>query len=173
MALARASLGLSTVAATGAYSDLSGLPTIPSAPSNLTQEQAEDDASTDFGLVSGQRIAQAITAFDPALRPPDYAATVAGAFPAANATVRLTHGLGAKPRRFEFYAICLSASNGHAAGDELTISSDYSQVVSTAVTATEVKLLMRNSIFFSTEDSSATFSPHGNSDWQLGVRAWR
>ena len=53
---ARTNLGLSTVAATGAYDDLTGKPTIPP---ELSEAQVTDPDDTTFGTVSGQRLAVA------------------------------------------------------------------------------------------------------------------
>ena len=52
--------GLADVATSGSYDDLKDKPVIPAAADQLTQEQAEDSGSTLFGLLSGQRIRQAI-----------------------------------------------------------------------------------------------------------------
>ena len=53
---ARTNLGLSTVAATGAYDDLTGKPTIPP---ELSEAQVTDPDDTTFGTVSGQGLAAA------------------------------------------------------------------------------------------------------------------
>lgn len=110
---------LATVARSGAYGDLSGVPT---PPANLTQVQVENDASTVFGLVSGQRLSQAARAvFDPASGTFTTASAVdiplVGTFDAARVVVEITAasvadaGLSARFTRDAFSTVVSGASD--------------------------------------------------------------
>jgi len=83
------------------------------AVASLTQTQAEDAASTVFGQVSGQRLAQAMAGWDY-----ESAETT---LTASNSSTTLTHGLGATPTKFECDFICKTAENGYSVGDTLRL----------------------------------------------------
>jgi len=101
---------LASVATSGAYADLSGLPVV------LTQVQATDPASTVSGLITGQRIAQAVAAsVAPRYSSPEQAITSGGA-------LTLTHGLGAVPFSVQAYLICKTAENGFQVDDLVPVN---------------------------------------------------
>jgi len=85
----------------------------PAAAAQLTKAQAEDPASTVFGTVSGQWLAQAIAEQDWGYE------SAETAIPGASSSVNFAHGLGQIPTRWRVVLRCKTAESGYAVGDEI------------------------------------------------------
>jgi len=87
-------------------------------PPELTQVQVEDDTSTVFGQVSGERLSQAVAEYLSArtFTSGEIAYTNGGLVTAA-------HGLSVTPKHFDLSAICKTADLNFSVGDVVGVNS--------------------------------------------------
>jgi len=87
-------------------------------PPELTQVQVEDDTSTVFGQVSGERLAQAVAEYLSArtFTSGEIAYTNSG-------LVTVAHGLSVVPKYFDLSAICKTADLNFSVGDVVGVNS--------------------------------------------------
>lgn len=141
-------------------------------PAELTQTQAEDPASTAFGTVSGQRLAQA------------FAAGLSGRFFAETRTVaansNYTFNIGFTPKLVTIYYVCATAAGGYSVGDLVDTSgyqssTDSSTVNGFAAAIRGTDLLVRTTaiVRLNALNVSSTFtSVFGDSGFNLRVEAF-
>jgi hypothetical protein len=98
------------------------------APDNeLTQLEVEDDTSTVFGQVSGERLAQAVVANETQWSESAEQTMTAGS------TNTFAHGLAAAPSMWQVFIRCKTANVGFSVGDELPIYPNNSTSGETSV----------------------------------------
>jgi len=145
------------------------------APVSLTQAQAEDDASTVFGQVSGQRLAQAIATAPLSKQYESSEQTIT-----SGGALTLAHGLGAAPKLVQAYLICKTAEDGYSIGDIVAVNNNLNSTnvanggQSLVLNATNVVVRFNNTsgaynIAHKTFGAPATIT---NGNWRLIVRAW-
>jgi hypothetical protein len=140
-------------------------------PAQLTQVQAEDPASTVFGLASGQRMNQAAEAF---IRPARFVS--AEVTPAQGGTYTFDHGLGRLPHHIAVEMRCETASQGFVPGDVICLSNWHEENAGMTVikNTTNVRVLIANvstHLRMITPTANALQTPT-LSNFRLRVRAW-
>lgn len=144
-------------------------------PQFLSQAQVEDAASTVQGTVSGQRLAQAITAF-----------LAASTYTSSDQTITtsgvrtLTHGLGGRPAFVQYYLVCQADEAGYSAGDVIAVSFNNGTTAtnkfSTAtITATQIIIRYADSAgcFSVGHKDTGNGTDLTNGNWRLRVVARR
>jgi len=138
----------------------------------LTEPQATDPASTVLGLVSGQRIAQAIDARRP---DPFVSAEIT---PAKGGNYTFAHGLGRLPHFVTAELRCAVAANGFAVNDVIDLATFYENSGGAGVTvfrnATNVRVLVSDyapaiTVITPTSRVQETLNL---ANFRLRVRAW-
>lgn len=139
----------------------------------LAQGDVEDSASTVFGAVSGQRLAQAVVAHQ--FLPPPVFTTETTSW--ASSRVIFTHTLGRHPYLVQWFLECTTANNGYSIGDRLQFGAGSSYVdgwngVHTWTSTTEVGIAAA-AITGRTKTTFTTFLPSSvPGSWKLVVYAW-
>jgi hypothetical protein len=83
----------------------------------LTQIQVEDPASTVFGTVSGQRLSQAVAAFEALNSYESSQQTIT-----TGGLLTLSHGLGGIPSSVAFTLVCITPEFGFSAGQHVDVA---------------------------------------------------
>ena len=160
-----ADIGAATTAQ-GALAD-SALQSVAS----LTQTQAEDDASTVFGTVSGQRLAQAVAAG--AVLTKTYASS--GQTITNGGLLTLSHGMALEPKITQYVLQCTTAEHGFSIGDRINVSSyTLGRPTNVVLTTTQIQIrFSSNAVSFQIGDkATGDVEEITNSSWQLYVRAF-
>ena len=154
---AKTTLGLSTVASTGSYTDLSNQPSLNFAS---TAQGALADSALQVGdSLDAGNLVNALPAIDgSALTGVALTAnrhiSAKEPFPAQNATVSVTHALGVVPHTIAFRATCITAEQGFSVGEVLYYN------------GTSIEL--QTGIGFTVwADSTTTYVKRGNYSWRV------
>ena len=141
----------------------------------LTQAQAEDDTSTVFGQVSGQRLAQAVAANAPLTK--EY---LSSAFSyVSGGLVTLAHGLGKEPNLVQYIIEAKVSTNAYAIGDRILIDANASSASTNKynyfrVDATNIYIRFNDSGSFNNIQNKSDGDAEGTtpSHWDIYVRAY-
>jgi len=138
------------------------------AGASLTQTQAEDAASTVFGQVSGQRLAQAAAALVWPYAPANTAF--------ATGVTAFSHGLGRHPHDFKVTLVCRVAIHGYSIGDEIemsTVSEGVSGIIygSQVIADTTNITVVAGSTLYRHKNAVTAGNVSNGTNWDFKVRA--
>lgn len=154
---AKTTLGLSTVASTGSYTDLSNQPSLNFA--SPAQGALADSALQVGDSLDAGSLVNALPAIDGSSLtgvafPANRHISAKETFPAQNATVSVTHGLGVVPHIVAFRATCITANGEFSVGEVLYYN------------GTSIEL--QTGIGFTVwADTTTTYVKRGNYAWRV------
>lgn len=152
---AKTTLGLSTVASTGSYTDLSNQPSFASpAQGALADSALQVGDSLDAGSLVNALPAIDGSSLTGVAFPANRHISAKENFPAQNATVSVTHGLGVVPHTVAFRATCITADGGFSVGEVLYYNG----------TSIELQLGVGFTVW---ADSTTTYVKRGNYAWRV------
>jgi len=171
-AAAKTTLGLSTVASTGSYTDLSNQPSLNFA--SPAQGALADSALQVGDSLDAGNLVNALPAIDGSALTGisnSHVSTKVTA-PAQNATVSATHGLGVIPDQVSFRITCTVANAGFSIGDVMYYSGSFIELQAGFgfnVTATTTTTSVRRSNYAWRCAFNNTYTTITNTSWDIEI----